>query len=85
MTQESSSIRYRFHIDEGCEIPPQWNYPGIVILDREGGWLTCLLRNLSPAEAIRTLVENKIAVIEAERLSGGLEDLYLTYTTRGTV
>jgi ABC-2 type transport system ATP-binding protein len=81
LSQESGSIRYRFHIEEGCEILPPWNYPNIVMLERKNGWLTCLLKGLSPAEAVKTLVEDNVAIIEAERLSGGLEDLYLTYTT----
>lgn len=84
LSQSNQSVRYRFHIENGCQIPSAWSYPGISLLERKNGWITCLIQGLSPAEAIKTLVEGGLAIAEAEALSGGLEELYLTYTTGGT-
>ncbi|MGH7784921.1 MAG: hypothetical protein ACREO5_13905, partial [Candidatus Binatia bacterium] len=77
---QAGGVRYRFRIDANCEFPAHWNYPGIVMLERNNDRLTCLIKNQSPAEAIKTLVQNHVAITEAERLSGDLEDLYLNYT-----
>ncbi len=81
LSDGSQSVRYRFHIEEGCQIPSPWSYHGISLVERKNGWLTCLIQGLSPAEAIKTLIEGGLPITEAEALSGGLEDLYLTYTT----
>jgi ABC-2 type transport system ATP-binding protein len=76
----NQSVRYRFYIDDGCKFPPVWTHPDISVLERKNGWFTCLLNGITPAEAIKTLIREEVAITEAERLSGGLEDLYLTYT-----
>lgn len=81
LNPDNQSVRYRFRIDDGCKLPPIWTHNGISVLERKNGWFTCLLNGITPAEAIKTLVREKVAITEAERLSGGLEDLYLTHTT----
>ena len=77
----NQSVRYRFHIDDSYKFPAVWPHSDISLLERKNGWFTCLLNGITPAEAIKELVREEIAITEAERLSGGLEDLYLTYTT----
>jgi len=81
--QQAGSVRYRFHLEKDSEIASSWSYPNIVILERNNGTITCLLKNMSPAEAIKKLVQDKVPIVEAERLSGGLEELYFNYTAAG--
>jgi len=83
LTDRNQPSRYRFHIQKGSQIPSSWSYPGISLMERKDSWVTCLIDGVSPAQAIKTLVEGGLAIIEAEALSDTIEDLYLTYTTRG--
>ena len=83
LTDHNQPFRYRFHIQEGSQIPSSWSYPGISLMERKDSWVTCLIDGVSPAQAIKTLLEGGLAIIEAEALSDTIEDLYLTHTTRG--
>jgi ABC-2 type transport system ATP-binding protein len=77
------NMRYRFHLENGGAIPSPWDFPGISLLTHHDSWITCALEEGSPAEAIKTLVMGGLPIIEAEALSGGLEELYLNHTTGG--
>ena len=77
---QSGRVLYRFHIDEASKVPAPGCYPNIRILEVNNGWLKCELLGVSAPEALRTLLQDGVAVSEAARLSGGLEDLYLTHT-----
>jgi ABC-2 type transport system ATP-binding protein len=76
-------MRYRLDWGEKDVIPSSWNYPGISLMEHQDSWITCLLEGMSPAAAIKTLVMGGLPIIEAEALSGGLEELYLNHTTGG--
>lgn len=76
-------MRYRLHLEEKDVIPSSWNYPGISLMEHQGSWITCLIEGMSAAAAIKTLVMGGLPIIEAEALSGGLEELYLSHTTGG--
>ncbi len=77
------SLRYRLHLDNSCSMPSGWTYPGIDIIENKEGWITCSIDGIPPAYAIKTLVEAGLPILEAEILSGGLEDLYLSHTEGG--
>ena len=81
--QDGRTIRYRFHLGNGGLIPSPWEYSGISLVEKKEAWITCLIEGISPAQAIKTLVESGLPIIEAQTVSGGLEDLYLAHTTGG--
>ncbi len=84
LTDESqSAISYRFHLENGAAVQSPWNFPGIALLERQDSWITCLIKEGSPAAAIKTLVLGGLPIIEAVAVSGGVEDLYLYYTQGG--
>jgi ABC-2 type transport system ATP-binding protein len=77
------ATRYRFRLEKDSSIPHPWNFPGIVLSDRGDGWITCLIKGITPADAIRKLVQAGLPVIEAVQVSGDLETLYLEFTEAG--
>lgn len=80
---DSGAVRYRFSIDPIGPIS-LWFDPQIEVVEQSAQSLTCLLKDIAPADAIQRLVEQyNVRVIEAVRLSGDLEDLYLSHTGRG--
>jgi ABC-2 type transport system ATP-binding protein len=76
-------MRYRLHLGEKDEIPSSWNYPGISLMETQDDWITCMIEGISPTEAIKSLVLGGLPIVEAAAVSGGLEELYLNYTTGG--
>lgn len=82
--QDGRTIRYRFHVENGGSIPSPWEYSGISLVETKEEWITCLIEGIAPAQAIKTLVESGLPIIEAQAVSGGLEDLYLAHTMGGT-
>ncbi len=78
------SRKYRFRIGNGTSIASAWNYPGITLVENRDEWITCLIEGIPPTQAIKTLVAGGLPILEAEALSGGLEDLYLAHTAGGT-
>jgi ABC-2 type transport system ATP-binding protein len=84
LTDDSqSAVSYRFHLKDGAAVQSPWNFPGIALLERQDSWITCLIKEGSPAAAIKTLVLGGLPIIEAVAVSGGVEDLYLYYTQGG--
>jgi ABC-2 type transport system ATP-binding protein len=82
--QDRRTVRYRFHLGNGGSLPSPWEFPGISLAEKKDRWITCSIEGISPAQAIKTLVEGHLPIIEAQAVSGGLEDLYLVHTTGGT-
>ncbi len=82
-SQGDRSARYRFHVGNGGSIASPWEYPGISLVEQKEGWVTCVIEGIAPAQAIKTLVDSGLPLIEAQAVSRGLEDLYLSHTTRG--
>lgn len=80
-SQTERSFHYRFHLGNGGAIASPWEYPGISLVEKKDKWITCLLEGIAPAQAIRTLVDSGLPIIEAQAVSGGLEHLYLAHTT----
>jgi ABC-2 type transport system ATP-binding protein len=76
-------MRYRLHLANGGVVPSIWDYPGISLIEHQDSWIICLIEGMSPAAAIKTMVMGGLPIIEAESLSGGLEELYLNHTTGG--
>lgn len=83
--QTERSFRYRFHLGNGRAIPSPWEYPGISLIEKTDEWITCLVEGVAPEQAIRTLVDSGLPIIEARAMSGRLEDLYLSHTMGGSV
>lgn len=81
--QDGRTIRYRFHLGNGGSIPSPWEYSGISLVERKEEWITCLIEDIPPTQAIKTLVESGLPIIEVQAVSGGLEDLYLAHTMGG--
>jgi hypothetical protein len=50
-------------------------------MERKDGWITCRIDGFSPAQAIKTIVNDGLPIIEAEAMSETLENLYMTHTT----
>lgn len=75
--------RYRFHLENGYQLPSTWSYPGISLIERKGDWMTCLVEDMTPTMVIKTLINSGLPIIEVEDVSHKLEDLYLAYTTGG--
>ncbi|HWP47266.1 MAG TPA: ABC transporter ATP-binding protein [Candidatus Limnocylindrales bacterium] len=75
--------RYRFHLENGYQLPSTWSYPGISLIERKGDWMTCLVEDMTPTMVIKTLINSGLPIIEVEDVSDKLEDLYLAYTTGG--
>jgi ABC-2 type transport system ATP-binding protein len=83
-SQNERTHRYRFHVGNGGSFPSPWEYPGISFIETKDEWITCLIEGMAPAQAIKTLLESGLPIIEAQAVSGGLEDLYLAHTMGGT-
>jgi ABC-2 type transport system ATP-binding protein len=81
--QDGRFVRYRFHVGNGGSIPSPWEYTGISLVEQKEEWITCLIEGIVPSQAIRTLVDSGLPIIEAQDVSGGLEDLYLSHTMGG--
>ena len=79
--ESQSSVRYRFHIDTGGRDLANWEFQNMILLEQKDDWITCLIKGLSPAEAIKKLILSGLPVSEAVMVSGGLEDLYIQYTS----
>ncbi len=77
-------IRYRFRVEDAPSISTDWNIPGISIVENEQDGLVCQIDGLSPAHAIKSLIEAGMPIVEAERITGGLEEIYFTYTRGAT-
>jgi ABC-2 type transport system ATP-binding protein len=80
---EATSKRYRFRIDAAYAFPLAWAFPGVPLLERSGNWLSCSIEGMTPAQAIRTLVDGGLPVIEVGPVTGGLEGLYLSHIEGG--
>lgn len=78
---ETTSIRYRFRLEEADERPVSWDFPGISLLEKNGPWLTCVIEGLTAAQAIKRLVDGGVPLVEAEPISGRLEEVYLKHIT----
>lgn len=81
--QGQQTIRYRFHLGNGDSIPSPWEFPGISLAEKNDEWITCVIEGIPPHRAIKTLVEGGLSIVEAQAVSGGLEDLYLDHTMGG--
>jgi ABC-2 type transport system ATP-binding protein len=81
--ESSAAVRYRFHLENGASILAHWDFPGIVLLEHKDDWITCLIKGISPTQAIKTLVIGGVSISEAVMVSDGLEELYLQYTSGG--
>jgi ABC-2 type transport system ATP-binding protein len=80
---DTTSKRYRFRIDPSYTFPPTWAFPGVPLLERSGNWLTCSIEGKTPTQAIRTLVDGGLPVVEVGPVTGGLEGLYLSHIAGG--
>jgi ABC-2 type transport system ATP-binding protein len=81
--ESRSSVRYRFHIENGDRKLTHWQFHNIKLLEQNDDWIICLIKEISPAEAIKKLVLSGLPVTEAVMVSGGLEDLYIQHTSGG--
>jgi hypothetical protein len=76
-------VRYRFRVEEAEKGQLSRIPPGISLIERNGPWLTCSIEGQSPAQAIKRLVNAGLPLVEAEPVTGGLEELYLKHTAGG--
>jgi len=83
--ESRGAVHYRFHLEDGESVLDHWSFQNIVLLEHKDGWITCLIKGISPADAVRALVMKGLPISEATRVSGGLEDLYLEYTSGGSL
>jgi ABC-2 type transport system ATP-binding protein len=74
------AIRYRFRVAGEDRILGQRNLPGITVQEGTGNWFSCIIEDMKPEEAIKSLVQRGIPVTEAIQMGSGLEAMYLTYT-----
>jgi ABC-2 type transport system ATP-binding protein len=81
--KKHEAIQYRFRVENIEAVSSTWNFPDIILLEKNDSWVTCLLKGISPAEAIKTLVLSGLSISEAIEVSGGIEELYLQYTAGG--
>lgn len=80
---ESSSVRYRFRVQDEGSVPDEWAVPGIGLIGRNGPWLSCLIEGMTPAQAVKALVDRGLPIVEAQPVTGGLEDLYMKHVSGG--
>jgi ABC-2 type transport system ATP-binding protein len=77
------SSLYRFHLADEKNIPITWNIPDISCQEKKGQWLTCEIKDISPDNALRLLVQKGVPITEAIQVSSGLESMYLNFTAQG--
>jgi len=75
-----TSCRYNFRLDKKWKIPDDWQDNHIKFLDYRGDHLTCQINDITPTEAIKKLFETGLPIVEAEQISGGIEETYFVYT-----
>jgi len=75
-----TDCRYNFRLDKKWKIPDGWQNTHIKFLDYHGDHLICQINGITPTEAIKTLLETGLPVVEAEQISGGIEETYFVYT-----
>lgn len=80
---EAPSLRYRFRVEDESMVPSGWAHPGIQLTGRNGPWLTCSIEKTTPAQAIKALVDGGLPIVEAQPVTGGLEELYLKHVAGG--
>jgi ABC-2 type transport system ATP-binding protein len=79
---EKSSL-YRFRVADEKSIPDTWSFPGISCQGKKGQWVTCEIKDISPDNALRLLVQKGVPIAEAIQVNSGLESMYLNYTAQG--
>jgi len=77
-------IRYHFRVEDAQSISSDWNIPGISVVESREDRLVCQIDGLSPAHAIKSLIEAGMPIAEAEQITGGLEEIYFAYTRGAT-
>ena len=75
-----TSCRYKFRLDKKWEIPDNWQNTCISFLEYRGDYLICQINGITPTEAIKELLETGLPIVEAEQISGGIEETYFVYT-----
>lgn len=77
--QQGSQLRVCLETPQARSLP--WDVPGITVLAHQGNELICRLQGITPAQALKALVERDLPIAEVEPLTDALEALYLRYTT----
>jgi len=74
------SCRYKFKLDKKWEIPDNWQNTHIRFLEHRGDYLICQLNSIGATEAIKELLKTGLPIVEAEQISGGIEETYFVHT-----
>ncbi len=74
------TVYYRFRVEGEKELPSLWNFPDISLIDKRGQWITCSIKDMSPALALKALIEEGMPVVEAVQVTNELESIYFKYT-----
>jgi len=76
-------LRYSFRVGASQTIPCDLDVPGVALVKRKETHIVCDIEGLAPSTAIKSLIEAGVPILEAEQVTGTLEDTYFLHTTGG--
>lgn len=74
------NIRYRFLLDHEQTISTDWKIPGVTFVEIKDDQIICELKNISPADVIKAFIDSGVKIVEAQKITEGLEEMYFGYT-----